>query len=397
MIEKIAYRMLKETPVRIWWKLLYNFCWKGRRAVNQFERRLRRGQFFPAFIMLSLTDRCNLSCQGCWVTQTSTPRELSIEQVNNVIAAANANGSYFFGLLGGEPLLYPRLFELIAAHPDCYFQLFTNGTLLDDETAVKLRQLGNVTPLISLEGYEQVSDIRRGGDNVYDRAVNGIAACSKAGLVIGVAASICQSNFSELVRREFAEKLIERGVHYLWYYIYRPSGANPCPELALTAEQIVELRRFIVELRGEVPLVIVDAYWDGKGNALCPGAVGLSIHISPGGDIEFCPPIQFAVANIGDGTQLEDKINQAGFMADFRAFAAESTRGCVLMEKPQALQQFLEQHQAYDCSGRNCGMNEIAARKPMLCHHLPGQEIPEKNWLYRFAKKYWFFGFGTYG
>jgi hypothetical protein len=42
-------------------------------------------------------------------------------------------------------------------------------------------------------------------------------------------------------------------------------------------------------------------------------------------------------------------------------------------------------------------MDELARRSSMICHHLPGKEIPEKNWLYRYAKKYWFFGFGTYG
>lgn len=366
-------------------------------AIIRFEQRQSKGKFFPAFIMLSLTDRCNLSCQGCWVSQSHPARELGTEQVNNIIKEANANGSFFFGLLGGEPLLYPQLFEIIAAHPDCYFQLFTNGTLLCDEITDKLRKLGNVTPLISIEGLASASDIRRGGDNVFARAVNGIDSCVNNGLFTGVAASICKSNFSDLVNVTFAKMLVSRGVHYLWYYIYRPSGQNACPELALTEDQILELRRLIVELRGKVPLIIVDAYWDADGNALCPGAMGLSIHIGPGGDIEFCPPIQFAVANIGDGNALSEKINKNGFMDAMRRFAAQTTRGCVLMEYPHELKNFLEINHVYDCSGRNCGMDELARRSSMICHHLPGKEIPEKNWLYRYAKKYWFFGFGTYG
>ena len=397
MIERIAYRLLKETSPKILWKFAWNFGWKSMRSVNAFKRRLKHGDFFPAFMVISLTNRCNLSCQGCWVSPTDPPRELSQEQVNNVINCCKAKGSYFFGLLGGEPLLYKGLLDIIAAHPDCYFQVFTNGLLLTEEIAQAMRRLGNVTPLISVEGLEQVSDIRRGGRDVYKRAVNGVAACAKAGLATGVAASICKSNFKELVNRAFAEDLIRRGVHYLWYYIYRPVGPRPTPELALDKEQIIELRKFIVNLRCEVPLIIVDAYWDKDGKALCPGAVGLSHHINSAGDIEFCPPLQFSKDNIGTGADLSAIIAKSDFLASFRKMAADATRGCIIMEKPELMKRFLEQQQADDSSGRGSGYEELAAMQPTPCHHLPGCEIPEKHWAYRFAKKYWFFGFGAYG
>lgn len=397
MIERIAYRLLRETSPKILWKFAWNFGWKSMRSVNAFKRRLKHGDFFPAFMVISLTNRCNLSCQGCWVSPTDPPRELSLEQVNNVINCCKAKGSYFFGLLGGEPLLYKGLLDIIAAHPDCYFQVFTNGLLLTEEIAQAMRRLGNVTPLISVEGLEQVSDIRRGGRDVYKRAVNGVAASAKAGLATGVAASICKSNFKELVNRAFAEDLIRRGVHYLWYYIYRPVGPRPTPELALDEKQIIELRKFIVNLRCEVPLIIVDAYWDKDGKALCPGAVGLSHHINSAGDIEFCPPLQFSKDNIGTGADLSAIIAKSDFLASFRKMAADATRGCIIMEKPELMKRFLEQQQADDSSGRGSGYEELAAMQPTPCHHLPDCEIPEKHWAYRFAKKYWFFGFGAYG
>ena len=397
MIERIAYRLLKQTSPKILWKFAWNFGWKSMRSVNAFKRRLKHGEFFPAFMVISLTNRCNLSCQGCWVSPTDPPRELSLEQVNNVINCCKARGSYFFGLLGGEPLLYKGLLDIIAAHHDCYFQVFTNGLLLTEETAQAMRRLGNVTPLISVEGLEQVSDIRRGGRDVYKRAVSGVAASTGAGLVTGVAASICKSNFKELVNRAFVEDLIRRGVHYLWYYIYRPVGPRPTPELALDKEQIIELRRFIVNLRCEVPLIIVDAYWDKNGKALCPGAVGLSHHINSAGDIEFCPPLQFSKDNIGTGADLPAIIAKSDFLASFRKMAADSTRGCIIMDKPDLMKQFLEQQHAADSSGRRTGYEELSAMQPVSCHHLPDSEIPEKHWAYRFAKKYWFFGFGAYG
>ena len=70
--------------------------------------------------------------------------------------------------------------------------------------------------------------------------------------------------------------------------------------MALSAEQVLKIRRFAVQMRAKLPIAIVDAYWDDKGEALCPMATGVSHHISPYGDIEPCPIIQFATENIRD-------------------------------------------------------------------------------------------------
>jgi len=174
-------------------------------------------------------------------------------------------------------------------------------------------------------------------------------------------------------------------------------GGKPAPELCLSAAEIVALRRFMVEIRGRVPLIIVDAYWDAEGRALCPAATGISHHIGPGGDVEPCPPVQFARENVRDSDDLAALVAGSDFLAQFRRFSATRTRGCVLMDCPEALHEFMQQHAARDSSGRNTALAELAAMHCRPGHHLPGQEIPEQHWAYRVAKKYWFFGFGAYG
>lgn len=367
------------------------------RAVNKFNKRSRTQQNpFPAFMVLSVTNRCNLSCQGCWITQTKPPAELNKDQIEEIISQCKKNGSYFFGILGGEPLLYPDLFEIFEKHPECYFQLFTNGTVLTEEIAGRMRKIGNVTPLISIEGKETVSDERRGGNDVYSKTMEGLKNCTENNLITGVATSVCKSNIDDLVSIDFVNEVIKKGVHYLWYYIYRPVGDDPHPELALDKDEILRLRKFIVETRLKVPLIIVDAYWDGEGRALCPAAMGISHHIGPAGDVEFCPPMQFGTANIND-KKLNDILENPGFIGRFRKFASSQTRGCVILEKPDELKQFLEAEEARDTSGRSTGFKEIEAMNCCAGHHQPGDEIPEKHWAYRLAKKYWFFGFGAYG
>jgi MoaA/NifB/PqqE/SkfB family radical SAM enzyme len=391
-------RMLTEPDKRVLAKFAWNFGWKGMRAVSRFEKRLARGEsFFPAFLFISVTDQCNLSCQGCWVTPSSPRREISLETLDSLVNQCKASGSFFFGIMGGEPLLHKGIFGIFEKHPDAYFLLFTNGTLITDDIAREMRRLGNVSPLISIEGTRAVSDERRGGANVHDRTMAGLENCRRNRLVIGAATSVCRSNLSDLASETFVRELAGRGVHYLWYYIYRPVGPRPKPELALDASQIVELRRFIVDSRERSPVLIVDAYWDQAGRALCPAAVGMAHHIGPGGDIEPCPPIQFALDNVSSGKPLAELFKDSGFLKAFRDFSRETTRGCVIMEDPGRLAAFLQAQGAHDTSGRGSALRELTAMKPCASHHLPSAEIPERNAFYRFAKKNWFFGFGAYG
>ena len=397
MIFTLTKRFLTETDFRLLFKFTYNFGWKGMRSVNKFQRRIKKGQYFPAFMFISVTNNCNLSCQGCWVTPTRPIQELDEETLNRIISEGKQQGIYFYGILGGEPLLHNKLFDVLEKHPDCYFLLFTNGMLITNQMAEKMRELGNISPLISIEGNEIVSDVRRGGSKVYSRSLDGLKTCRENRLITGVATSICKSNIDDLATETFVSKLVDLEVHYLWYYIYRPVGPNPSPDLALSQEEIIRLREFMVNIRSKAPLMIVDSYWDHEGNALCPAATGIGHHISPGGYIEPCPPIQFARDSIHDGQTLYDNLVGSEFLKSFRDMATNTTRGCVLMDDPALLKETLIKCEAIDSSGRGTGMKELAKMTIRPSHHVPGKEIPEKYWPYKLAKKYWFFGFGAYG
>jgi MoaA/NifB/PqqE/SkfB family radical SAM enzyme len=394
----MLWRIAKEPSPRIVWNFATQFGWNGLRAVQKFESRRKKGQeLFPAFVFISLNDSCNLRCQGCWVHAHGTGRKLSTEDVDKVIEAGKSRGARFFGLLGGEPLMHPNLLDVIESHKDCYFQLFTNGTLLNEEKVDRLAKAGNVTPLISIEGLENVSDERRGGKNVFERSMAGVELCRKHRLIFGTATSVCKSNMKELVSDEFVNGMAKRGAHYLWYYIYRPVGPRPAPELALSHDEILELRRFLVKARKKAPLMLVDAYWNHKGEALCPAATGISHHVGPGGDIEPCPPIQFAQENLRDAEDPALAFSKSEFLEKFREFSRNTTRGCVLLEAPDKLYDFMTSQGARDSSGRDTAYAELAAMTQLPGHNTPGEEIPEEDLFYYFAKKHWFFGFGAYG
>ena len=428
---KACWRIYRQTPCRLLWKICRNFAWNNFWWMRRFERNMKDGRpFFPAFNMISVTETCNLQCSGCWVTAHGR-KSLSPAQIDGIIAGSKREGSTFFGILGGEPLMYRGnndkdntgvapsatkspltnedgnkravvkdnpLFGLMEKHRDCYFQLFTNATLLTDEVAQELRRLGNVTPLISVEGLKEESDRRRGRNDVYERTLQGIRACRKAGLIFGIAASICQSNLDELMSEEHIKRAVEEGAAYLWYYIYRPVGAVPNPANALTREQVRRFREFLVEQRRKAPIIIVDTYWDEEGRAMCPAATGMSHHIGPTGAVEFCPPLQMAREFLNEnGTNITDIYHSSNFLAQLREMTAEASRGCILLEDPARLAAFLKQHQAMETTSRATFMKELEAMTPKAGHDMRDEAIPEKNPLYRWLKKRYFFGFGAYG
>ena len=110
-------------------------------ALRRFRKRLKRGRVFPPFLFVSLTSRCNLRCRGCWVeVGAAPPGDIAPADMGAVVAGARRMGCRFFGLLGGEPLCHPRLWDILSAHRDSYFQLFTNGTLVDASVARRLRR-----------------------------------------------------------------------------------------------------------------------------------------------------------------------------------------------------------------------------------------------------------------
>ena len=106
--------------------------------------------------------------------------------------------------------------------------------------------------------------------------------------------------------------------------------------------------------------------------------------------------MQFAKESIDDERGIHETITQSEFLSDFRKLAAETTRGCIVLEAPDKLADLVEKHAARDTTVRDTAVAELRALKPRTSQYSPGKEIPERSWLYRFAKRFWFNDFGTY-
>src|SRR5437870_7195461 len=186
MLPRLASRILRTTDKRCLWKFVWNFGVKGMLSVEQFKRRIKRGEYFPPFLYLSIISSCNLRCQGCWV-DVEEKTAIDLDTLNRTIKDAKLSGNAFFGILGGEPFMHLELLDLLAAHSDCYFQIFTNGQFITEKIARRLRHLGNATTLVSIEGREITSDQRRGKQDVFNNTIRGLEACLRNRLLPGVA------------------------------------------------------------------------------------------------------------------------------------------------------------------------------------------------------------------
>ncbi|MEW4530080.1 radical SAM/SPASM domain-containing protein [Maioricimonas sp. JC845] len=396
MYLRLAKRFLVETDKRALWKLMWNMGVKGSLSVLKFRRRLKRGEVFPPFLYISIINSCNLRCQGCWVDVAAKQQVIDLEAMNRLINEAKSMGNSFFGIVGGEPFMHKDILEIFRQHPDCYFQVFTNGHFITDEVAKELRRVGNVTPLISVEGSEIVSDERRGRKDVLSKTMQGVQNCLNNKVFTGVCTSVCKTNIDDLVNEQWVDRLVEMGVFYTWFHVYRPMGPEASPELALSREDQNRLRQFVVDMRATKPIIVVDAYYDQAGEALCPAATGITHHINPWGGIEPCPIVQFVTDSIHDESKtLHQKFNSP-FLQDFRELARDTTRGCIVLERPDLLKDLVEKHSADDGTARQTALSELKAMQVRPSQYNPEDAIPERSWAYRIGKWLFYNSFGVY-
>ena len=146
----------------------------------------------PWLILMDPTSACNLHCTGCWAAEYGNKLNLTFEEMDNVVKQGKELGVYFYMFTGGEPLVRKAdLIRLCEKHNDCAFLSFTNGTLVDQAFCDELKRIGNLYLAISLEGFSEVNDLRR-GNGVFGKVMNAMDLLKQNGLVFGT--SICYTS-----------------------------------------------------------------------------------------------------------------------------------------------------------------------------------------------------------
>jgi MoaA/NifB/PqqE/SkfB family radical SAM enzyme len=311
-------------------------------APQREEFHTRFGFDPPFFIVLSPTMRCNLACYGCYAGEYERGRELDGELIHRVLREAQEMGVYFVTVSGGEPFLRPDLLDIFAARRDQYFQVYTNGMLIDRKMAKTLARLGNILPAISVEGWEKETDARR-GPGAFRKILETMSFLREEGVLFGFSATATRKNSEVIISDEFVDFWARQGCFIGWFFNYVPIGKSPDMNLMPTPQQRIHRRRRLMELRPRVPLILADFWNDGP---LVGGCIAGDryLHINNRGDVEPCVFIHFSVDNIREKS-LGEILNSEFFHAFRRRqpYSRNFFRPCIIIDHPHLLRQVVEQ------------------------------------------------------
>ena len=132
----------------------------------------------PWLILMDPTSACNMHCTGCWAAEYGHKQSLTFEEMDKTLTEAKALGTHACLFTGGEPLMRKKdIIRLCEKHRDIAFHAFTNGTLIDDEFCKEMLRVGNFFVSVSIEGFEEANDGRR-GDGHFQRRLPPWTACA---------------------------------------------------------------------------------------------------------------------------------------------------------------------------------------------------------------------------
>ena len=297
----------------------------------------------PWAILMDPTSACNLKCTGCWAAEYGNKLSMNFETLDNIIEQGKKLGVFFYIYSGGEPLVRKKdIIRLCEKHSDCEFLSFTNGTLIDEEFADDMLRVKNFVPAISIEGFEDATDSRR-GKGTYQAVILAMEILKRKKLIFG--ASLCYTKYNAEVigSEEYFDFLINQGVKFAWYFTYMPVGVDAVPDLLVTADQREFMYRQIRKYRESKPLFTMDFWNDGEYVNGCIAGGRNYLHINANGDIEPCAFIHYSDSSIHKKTLLEAL--QSPLFMQYRLnqpFNENHLRPCPLLDNPGWLAEMVE-------------------------------------------------------
>ena len=315
---------------------LFNASFKGSAIQNEMAE--KHGCNVPWAILLYPTSACNLRCTGCWAAEYGHKLNLSLETIDSIIRQGKELGTYMYIYTGGEPMVRKAdLIKICEMHPDCTFLSFTNGTLIDEAFCQEMLRVKNFVPAISLEGFEDANDSRR-GQGIYQKVRKAMALLKEHKLPFGISTCYTSRNWADVSSEEYFDLMVDSGALFVWFFHYMPVGNDAALELLPTPAQREEMYHRIRAFRETKPIFSIDFQNDAEYVGGCIAGGRRYLHINAKGDVEPCVFIHYSNCNIHD-TSLLDALKSPIFMAyhDNQPFNENMLRPCPMLENPEAL------------------------------------------------------------
>jgi MoaA/NifB/PqqE/SkfB family radical SAM enzyme len=264
------------------------------------------GQEPPGFVTISPCKKCNLQCKGCFTGGTLDAKEcLDYNLVDKIISEKTKLwNSNFTVISGGEPFMWRSngkgIIDLCIDHPENYFLIFTNGTLINKKIAKEMAEAGNITPTVSIEGFKHDTNYCR-GEGVYEKILIAIENLKVYGVPFGITVTVNRINVERVLSDEFLEFFFEKlGVAYGWIFQYMPIGPDKDLNLMITPEQrkmLFEREQYIINERN----IFFPDFWNGgvySNGCIAGGRPGGYVSIDWNGNVTPCVFYPYSKTNV---------------------------------------------------------------------------------------------------
>ena len=374
MIDELDPYVIRQTALN----LGYEAAFYGTKTIREMRKKYDCN--IPWLILMDPTSACNLHCTGCWAAEYGNRLNLTYNDLDSVITQGKELGIYFYMYTGGEPLVRKDdIIKLCKKHNDCAFHAFTNGTLVDEAFCEQMKEVGNLSLSISLEGFETANDGRR-GEGVFDKVQHAMSLLKSHGLPFGISTCYTRKNLDDVTSEKFFDMLVESGALFVWFFHYMPVGNDAAVELLPTPEQREEIFHRIRKFRQTKAIFSMDFQNDAQFVGGCIAGGRRYLHINAKGDVEPCVFIHYSNANIHDCSLL-DALKSPLFQAyhDNQPFNDNMLRPCPMLENPDKLGEMVKESKAVNTDYQS----------PETPEHLKEKAAPyAENWTPT-AEKLW--------
>jgi radical SAM protein with 4Fe4S-binding SPASM domain len=332
----------------------------------EVEAAARAGRLLSIEIEFSL--RCNFHCQYCYVGQNgSSARELTPDECRDVIRQAKELGARKIIVLGGEPMIYPHIMDMLTfiRGQGLAAEMFTNGSNMTLEAARRLYDLG-VQVVLKMNSFDDAIQDElagvKGAHKVIRTAFENLRAAGfpGEGHFMAVSTIICAQNLAEIPR--LWQWLKDQKITP-YFEIITPQGnarANNTLEVDLPT-----LHKVFKEL-SELDRTRYGAHWDPQ-----PPLVGdrclrhqFSCLINAFGNVMPCVGVTIPVGNVRE-RKLADILRDSEVIQDLRCYT-ETIRGpCAACEKAAI---------CYGCRGAAYQLTGDYLASDPLCWRNTGRE-----------------------
>jgi radical SAM protein with 4Fe4S-binding SPASM domain len=258
----------------------------------------------PLSLQLSLTDRCNLSCVHCYVSPQARP-ELTLAEVEKLLAQAAAAGTFTLILTGGEALCRPDLPAILERALALRFatKLYSNATLIDEAAADMILATGVHQVHVSIYSAEAaVHDAITRVPGSLEASLAGVERLRRRGVRVMLKCVVMKPNlgsFASVLR--LAEEL---GASCAFDPVVTVSNDGDAAPLALRLgfdDLVTVFATPEIAAAGRDEAIPDEfAYRGDLGDAPACGAAVNNCAVSPYGDVTPCVAFPVVAGNIRD-------------------------------------------------------------------------------------------------